>query len=70
MGIGTRGHQTTTLLPDQLRSVWALESILSRTAVNAHASESDLRLIVDGIMAHYNKIFNTKVDVFNILSGF
>ena len=41
-----------------------------RTAVNAHASESDLRLIVDGIMAHYNKIFNTKVDVFNILSGF
>jgi transcription factor TGA len=42
----------------------------SRTAVNAHASESDLRLIIDGIMAHYNKVFNTKVDVFNILSGF
>jgi transcription factor TGA len=41
-----------------------------RTPVNAHASESDLRLIVDGIMAHYNEIFNTKADVFNILSGF
>jgi transcription factor TGA len=38
--------------------------------VNAHASESDLRLIVDGIVAHYNEIFNTKADVFNILSLF
>ncbi|ONL97449.1 Transcription factor TGA6 [Zea mays] len=45
-----------------------------RTAVNAHASESDLRLIVDGIMAHYDEIFRlkgiaAKADVFHILSG-
>ncbi|KAL5218769.1 hypothetical protein ABZP36_019453 [Zizania latifolia] len=45
-----------------------------RTAVNAHASDSDLRLIVDGIMAHYNEIFRlkgvaAKADVFHILSG-
>ncbi|CAD6216579.1 unnamed protein product [Miscanthus lutarioriparius] len=45
-----------------------------RTAVNAHASDSDLRLIVDGIMAHYDEIFKVKgvaakADVFHILSG-
>uniref|UniRef100_A0A453I797 DOG1 domain-containing protein n=1 Tax=Aegilops tauschii subsp. strangulata TaxID=200361 RepID=A0A453I797_AEGTS len=45
-----------------------------RTAVNAHASDSDLRLIVDGIMAHYDEIFKlkgaaAKADVFHILSG-
>jgi transcription factor TGA len=45
-----------------------------RTAVNAHASDSDLRLIVEGIMAHYDEIFRqkgvaAKADVFHILSG-
>ncbi|KAL6896840.1 hypothetical protein ACP4OV_007412 [Aristida adscensionis] len=45
-----------------------------RTAVNAHASDSDLRLIVDGILAHYDEIFKVKgvaakADVFHILSG-
>ena len=45
-----------------------------RTAVNAHASDSDLRLIVDGIMGHYDEIFKVKgaaakADVFHILSG-
>ncbi|KAL5663431.1 hypothetical protein ACJX0J_023539 [Zea mays] len=35
----------------QIQSGWALD---------------DLRLIVDGIMAHYNKIFNTKVDRLNV----
>ncbi|CAN6320189.1 unnamed protein product [Urochloa humidicola] len=45
-----------------------------RTAVNAHASDSDLHLIVDGIMAHYDEIFRlkgvaAKADVFHILSG-
>ncbi|RLN18095.1 transcription factor HBP-1b(c38)-like [Panicum miliaceum] len=45
-----------------------------RTAVNAHASDSDLRLIMDGIMAHYDEIFRlkgvaAKADVFHILSG-
>ena len=42
--------------------------------MNAHASDSDLRLIVDGIMAHYDEIFKVKgvaakADVFHILSG-
>ncbi|URD83074.1 hypothetical protein MUK42_05157 [Musa troglodytarum] len=45
-----------------------------RTAVNAHASENDLRGIVDGIMSHYEEIFRlkgvaAKADVFHILSG-
>jgi len=45
-----------------------------RTAVNAHASDSDLRLILDGAMAHYDEIFKVKgvaakADVFHILSG-
>ncbi|RWW65881.1 hypothetical protein BHE74_00026781 [Ensete ventricosum] len=45
-----------------------------RTAVNAHASENDLRAIVDGIMAHYDEIFKlkgtaAKADVFHMLSG-
>jgi len=44
------------------------------TAVNAHASDSDLRLILDGVMAHYDEIFEVqgvaaKADVFHILSG-
>ncbi|RWW36429.1 hypothetical protein BHE74_00058555 [Ensete ventricosum] len=45
-----------------------------RTAVNAHASENDLRVIVDGIVTHYEEIFRlkgvaAKADVFHILSG-
>lgn len=45
-----------------------------RTAVNAHASEDDLRVIVDGVLAHYEEIFRlkgvaAKADVFHILSG-
>lgn len=45
-----------------------------RTGVNAHASEDDLRVIVDGVLAHYEEIFRlkgiaAKADVFHILSG-
>ncbi|ONK62745.1 uncharacterized protein A4U43_C07F7700 [Asparagus officinalis] len=45
-----------------------------RAAVNAHASDSDLRVIVDGIIAHYDEIFRlkgiaAKADVFHMLSG-
>ncbi|CAI9099610.1 OLC1v1036459C1 [Oldenlandia corymbosa var. corymbosa] len=45
-----------------------------RTAVNAHAGDSDLRVIVDNVTAHYNEIFRikgtaAKADVFHILSG-
>jgi len=42
--------------------------------VNAHASDNDLRVIVDSIMAHYDEIFRlksiaAKADVFHMLSG-
>ncbi|KAK9123299.1 hypothetical protein Sjap_012901 [Stephania japonica] len=45
-----------------------------RTAVNSHASDSELRLIVDGISTHYDEIFRlksiaAKADVFHVLSG-
>ncbi|CAA6654434.1 unnamed protein product [Spirodela intermedia] len=45
-----------------------------RTAVNAHASDNDLRSILDSVMAHYDDIFRlksiaAKADVFHILSG-
>ncbi|RAL43131.1 hypothetical protein DM860_009913 [Cuscuta australis] len=45
-----------------------------RGAVNAHAGDAELRIIVDSIMAHYEDIFRikgdaAKADVFHILSG-
>lgn len=45
-----------------------------RAAVNAHASDNELRITVDGVMAHYDDIFKiksagAKADVFHILSG-
>lgn len=45
-----------------------------RAAVNAHASENDLRAIVDSTIAHYDEIFRlkgiaAKADVFHMLSG-
>ncbi|XP_010245498.1 PREDICTED: transcription factor TGA2.2-like isoform X2 [Nelumbo nucifera] len=45
-----------------------------RNAVNSHASDSELRVIVDGVMAHYDDIFRlkgiaAKADVFHMLSG-
>ncbi|TYJ15764.1 hypothetical protein E1A91_A10G205800v1 [Gossypium mustelinum] len=45
-----------------------------RTAVNSHASDAELRIIVDGAMAHYDEIFRlksnaAKADVFHLLSG-
>ncbi|XP_028557310.1 transcription factor TGA2.2-like isoform X4 [Dendrobium catenatum] len=45
-----------------------------RAAVNARASDNDLRVIVDGITAQYDEIFRlkgiaSKADVFHILSG-
>ncbi|KAJ6852931.1 transcription factor HBP-1b(c38)-like [Iris pallida] len=45
-----------------------------RAAVNAHASDNDLRAIVDGVMAHWADIFKlkstaAKADVFHMLSG-
>nr|QEO19179.1 putative transcription factor TGA2.3-like isoform X4 [Cymbidium ensifolium] len=45
-----------------------------RAAVNAHAVDNDLRLIVDGVTAHFDEIFRlkgiaAKADVFHMLSG-
>ncbi|KAE8679308.1 Transcription factor HBP-1b(c1) [Hibiscus syriacus] len=45
-----------------------------RTAVNSHAGDAELRIIVDGVMAHYDEIFRlksniAKADVFHLLSG-
>ncbi|XP_027189524.1 transcription factor TGA2.2 isoform X5 [Cicer arietinum] len=45
-----------------------------RGAVNSHASETELHMIMDGILAHYDEIFRlkgiaAKADVFHLLSG-
>ncbi|KDP40547.1 hypothetical protein JCGZ_24546 [Jatropha curcas] len=45
-----------------------------RSAVNSHAGDAELRIIIDGIMAHYDEIFRlksnaAKADVFHLLSG-
>ncbi|KAF6155393.1 hypothetical protein GIB67_019919 [Kingdonia uniflora] len=45
-----------------------------RAAVNSHAGDTELRIIVDGVTAHYEEIFRlkgiaAKADVFHILSG-
>ncbi|XP_065867724.1 transcription factor TGA6-like isoform X2 [Euphorbia lathyris] len=45
-----------------------------RSAVNSHAGDTELRIILDGIMAHYDEIFRlksnaAKADVFHLLSG-
>lgn len=45
-----------------------------RSALNAHAGDSELRIIVDGVMAHYEELFRIKSnaaknDVFHLLSG-
>ncbi|XP_009146631.1 transcription factor TGA6 isoform X6 [Brassica rapa] len=45
-----------------------------RSALNAHAGDTELRTIVDGVMAHYEELFRIKSnaaknDVFHLLSG-
>jgi len=45
-----------------------------RAGVSAHASDTDLRSVVDKIMSHYDEIFRlkgnaAKADVFHVLSG-
>ncbi|XP_060173556.1 transcription factor TGA9 isoform X1 [Lycium barbarum] len=45
-----------------------------RTALQAHLSDGDLRLIVDGYVAHYDEIFSlkgvaAKTDVFHLITG-
>ncbi|XP_044461372.1 transcription factor TGA2-like isoform X4 [Mangifera indica] len=45
-----------------------------RSAVNSHASDTELRIIIDGVMAHYDEVFRlksnaAKADVFHLLSG-
>lgn len=43
-------------------------------AVSNHAGDTELRMIVDGVVAHYEEIFRikgdaAKADVFHVLSG-
>ncbi|KAE9615398.1 hypothetical protein Lal_00048114 [Lupinus albus] len=45
-----------------------------RSAINSQICDSDLHLLVDGVMAHYDELFRlksvgVKADVFHILSG-
>ncbi|KAJ4898168.1 Transcription factor TGA6 [Raphanus sativus] len=45
-----------------------------RSALNAHAGDAELRIIVDGVMSHYEELFRIKSnaaknDVFHLLSG-
>ena len=45
-----------------------------RTAVNSHASDPELRSIVNNVTAHYDEVFRVKgnaakADVFHVLSG-
>uniref|UniRef100_A0A0D9WP39 DOG1 domain-containing protein n=1 Tax=Leersia perrieri TaxID=77586 RepID=A0A0D9WP39_9ORYZ len=45
-----------------------------RVAMNAPIGDDDLRVLVDGVMAHYDHVFRlkglaTKIDVFHVLSG-
>lgn len=45
-----------------------------RAAVNSHASDTELRMVVDGILLHYDEVFRlkgvaAKADVFHLLSG-
>ncbi|CAL0333644.1 unnamed protein product [Lupinus luteus] len=45
-----------------------------RAAVNSHASDTELRMVIDSILAHYDEIFRlkgiaAKADVFHLLSG-
>ncbi|GMI97256.1 TGACG (TGA) motif-binding protein 9 [Hibiscus trionum] len=45
-----------------------------RTGLNAHLSDSDLRIIVDSYISHYDELFRLKVaavkaDVFHLLTG-
>ncbi|KAG6382490.1 hypothetical protein SASPL_157843 [Salvia splendens] len=45
-----------------------------RTALQAHLSDSDLRVIVDGYIAHYDEVFSlkgaaAKSDVFHLITG-
>ncbi|KAK4423592.1 Transcription factor PERIANTHIA [Sesamum alatum] len=45
-----------------------------RTAVNSHVTDSELQLLVDAVMSHYDEIFRlkssgAKSDIFHILSG-
>ncbi|KAL5993977.1 Transcription factor tgal1 [Asimina triloba] len=45
-----------------------------RAALNSHVVDNELRLLVDGVMAHYDELFRiksigAKADVFHMLSG-
>nr|GMC88625.1 TGACG-sequence-specific DNA-binding protein TGA-2.1 [Ipomoea batatas] len=73
-GTGTNGALTFNVeyarwLEEQNKRVNEL-----RAAVNAHASDTELRTIVDNVTAHFDEVFKlkgnaAKSDVFHVLSG-
>ncbi|CAK9236197.1 hypothetical protein BDL97_08G126800 [Sphagnum fallax] len=82
-GGGTNGVNVTTLNPgaaafDMEYGRWVEEQHRQmcelRTALHAHVADNELRLLVDGGMAHYDDIFRlkavaAKADVFHLVSG-
>jgi transcription factor TGA len=82
-GGGANGVNVTTLNPgaaafDMEYGRWVEEQHRQmcelRTALHAHVADNDLRLLVDGGMAHYDDIFRlkavaAKADVFHLVSG-
>lgn len=45
-----------------------------RSAVNSHVGDTELQLLLDGVMSHYDEVFRlkssgAKSDIFHILSG-
>jgi transcription factor TGA len=80
-GTGDQAHSTGgngALAFDAEHSRWLEEKNKQmnelRSALNAHAGDSELRIIVDGVMAHYEELFRIKSnaaknDVFHLLSG-
>ncbi|CAM5999924.1 unnamed protein product [Sphagnum balticum] len=80
---GTNGVNVTTLNPgaaafDMEYGRWVEEQHRQmcelRAALHAHVADNELRLLVDGGMAHYDDIFRlkavaAKADVFHLVSG-
>ncbi|GAB4828894.1 hypothetical protein Ancab_018555 [Ancistrocladus abbreviatus] len=45
-----------------------------RSAINSHAPDEELRILVDGVMSHYDELYRAKTigakaDIFHVLSG-
>ncbi|KAK4802960.1 hypothetical protein SAY86_001163 [Trapa natans] len=79
LGSGDQSHSTSGVLVfDAEYARWIDEHSKQiaelRTAVNAHASDAELRTAVDNVTTHFDDIFRikstaAKVDIFHVLSG-